>query len=109
MYVWGVDVCGIFVCVGVCAGCGCGVVSVCVLCSVRVCCVCMCGVVGVFAFLMWCVFYSGGCVYFVCVWCVCVSCTFVCMGCVCWVRVNVCVGVVFLWSGCVWRAPMCVV
>ena len=45
---------------------------VCVLCGVRVCCVCMCGVVGVFAFLMWCVFNSGGCVYVVCVVCMCV-------------------------------------
>ena len=75
MCVWGVDVCGGFVCVCgcVCAVCVCGGVSVCVLCDVRVCFfVCMCGVVGMFARVMWYVYYRGGCVCCVCVVRMCV-------------------------------------
>ena len=46
----------------VCAVCVSGGVSVCVLRDVRVCYfVCMCGVVGVFARVMLCVYYRGGC------------------------------------------------
>ena len=56
-------------------------------CVVCVCCVCMCVVVGVFACVMWCVLYRGGCVYLMCVG-VYVCGVRLCVGCVCWVRVN---------------------